>query len=178
MRIGVFCSSSEAVSPMLLSEIEQLGHRLASDGHEVVFGGATPGCMGALARGVLRGGGKLIGVVPLMDFMEGIVQAGMHETHEVPTLSSRKEVMMDLSDAFVVYPGGLGTLDEAFEALALKSLGSQRKPVIFYNFLDIWTPLLEALSLLIEQNFIRESFDDLIRVVDNPRSLSESLKNV
>lgn len=178
MKVGVFCSSSESVSPMLLSEIESLGHRLARDGHEVVFGGATPGCMGALARGVLRGGGKLIGVVPLMDFMEGLVQPGMHAVHEVPTLSSRKEVMMNLSEAFVVYPGGLGTLDEAFEALALKSLGSQRKPVIFYNYLDIWTPLLEALSLLIEQNFIRDSFDDLVQVVDNPQSLSESLKNV
>jgi uncharacterized protein (TIGR00730 family) len=178
MRVGVFCSGREDVSPLLLSEIEQLGHRLALDGHDVVFGGASPGCMGALARGVLKANGKLIGVVPLMDFMEGIVQSGMHETHEVPTLSSRKAVMMELSDAFVVYPGGLGTLDEAFEALALKSLGSQRKPIIFYNFLDIWTPLVEALSLLSEQNLIREPIDQLIHVVDNLRSLSESLKHV
>lgn len=178
MRIGVFCSSSESVSPMLLSEIELLGQNLARDGHEIVFGGATPGCMGALARGVLRGGGKLIGVVPLMDFMEGIVQPGMHEIFEVPTLSSRKEVMMSQSEAFIVYPGGLGTLDEAFEALALKSLGSQRKPIVFYNFLGIWTPLMEALQLLIQQNFIRESLDDLVAVMDKQDDLREYFNNV
>ncbi len=178
LRIGVFCSSSETVSPMLLSEIELLGQNLAADGHQIVFGGATPGCMGALARGVLRSRGKLIGVVPLMDFMEGIVQPGLSEIFEVPTLSSRKEVMMRESDAFIVYPGGLGTLDEAFEALALKSLGSQRKTVVFYNFLGIWTPLLEALQLLIQANFIRESLDELVTVIDKQDDLRDHFRNV
>ncbi len=163
---------------MLLSDIELLGQNLAADGHEIVFGGCISGCMGALANGVLRSKGKLIGVVPLMDFMEGIVQPGMAEIFEVPTLSSRKEIMMRESEAFIVYPGGLGTLDEAFEALALKSLGSQRKPIVFYNFLGIWTPLLEALQLLIQQNFIRDSLDDLVSVIDKQDDLREHFRNV
>lgn len=177
MRIGVFCSSSENVAPILLSEIESLGEALSCDGHTIVYGGATPGCMGALARGVLRQGGKLVGVVPAMDFMEGLVEQNLTERFVVPTLSGRKEVMIRESDAFLVYPGGLGTLDEAFEALTLKSIGTSNKPIVFYNFLNVWTPLLDALSLLVEQKLIRESLDDLIRVVDKQEELREHFRD-
>jgi uncharacterized protein (TIGR00730 family) len=177
MNVAVFCSSSEKVSPMMFSEIELVGEALAKDGHAIVYGGATPGCMGALARGVLKGGGDLIGVVPEMDFMENIVEKQLTEIHAVPTLSSRKEVMLELADAFVVYPGGLGTMDEAFEAMALKSLGTLRKPIIFYNFLGVWTPLIEALELLAEQDFIRDEIKDLIQVVDKPDDLRKALQD-
>lgn len=176
MRICVFCSSSDEVSPMVLSEIESMGEALARDGHTIVYGGATPGCMGALGRGVLRGKGKLVGVVPEMDFMQAIVEPDLSERHVVPTLSSRKEVMMREADAFLVYPGGLGTLDEAFEALALKSLGTLRKPVVFYNFLGLWTPLLEALELLVQQKYIRDRLDELVTVVDKQEDLREHFK--
>lgn len=176
MKVGVFCSSSDKVSPMFLSEIELLGEALAQDGHSIVYGGATPGCMGALARGVVRAKGRLIGVVPEMDFMQKIVEPALNEIHKVKNLSDRKGVMIKLSDAFVVYPGGLGTLDEAFEALALKSLGPLQKPVIFYNFLGVWGPLLDAMNILSEQRFIRESINELIRVVDNVSDLRENLK--
>jgi len=177
MKIGVFCSSSERVSPMLLSEIESLGENLAKDGHAIVYGGATPGCMGALGRGVLRGGGSLIGVVPEMDFMDGLVEPSLSETFVVPTLSARKEVMMRESDGFLVYPGGLGTLDEAFEAMAIRSLGTSRKPIVFYNFLGIWTPLIEALQLLVQAHLIRDRLDDIVRVVDKQDDLRDHFKN-
>jgi uncharacterized protein (TIGR00730 family) len=162
---------------MLLSEIELLGENLIKDGHAVVYGGSTPGCMGALARGVLRGKGELIGVVPEMDFMEGTVEPGLTKRLVVPTLSSRKVVMLSEADAFIVFPGGLGTLDEAFEAMALKSLGSLRKPIIFYNFLGVWTPLLEALDLLVEQNFIRKPIQDLVQIVDKQEQIRGNLKH-
>lgn len=178
MRIGVFCSSSENVSPMLLSEIEELGRALASDGHAIVYGGATPGCMGALARGALSCNGRLVGVVPQMDFMEGLVQKGLTEIFEVPSLSQRKEIMMRESEAFIVYPGGLGTLDEAFEALALKSLGTVRKPIVFYNFMGLWTPLIEALQLLVQTRLIRETLDELVTVIDKIPDLRDYLKDV
>lgn len=177
MKIAVFCSSSTDVSPMLLSEIERLGEGLADDGHEIVYGGANEGCMGALARGVLRKSGRLIGVVPQMDFMLGVVQENLTEQKVVPTLSARKTVMIDLSDAFLVYPGGLGTLDEALEVLALKTAGIVTKPVFFYNFLDIWTPLLEALDLLREQRLVRQRLNELFHVLDNVTDLRENLLN-
>jgi uncharacterized protein (TIGR00730 family) len=177
MKIAVFCSSSNEVSPMFFSEIELLGEQLAEDGHEIIYGGANCGCMGALARGVLRKKGRLIGVLPKMDFMLDLVQEGLSEQHVVETLSERKEVMNRLADAFVIYPGGLGTLDEALEVLALKSLGSMQKPIIFYNFLGAWTPILEALDLLVEQRMIRHSLDELAEVLDKPEALRENLNH-
>ena len=176
MRVGIFLSSTERVSPMLLSEAELLGEALARDHHVIVYGGATPGCMGALARGVKRAKGRLVGVVPEMDFMEEIVEKGLSERHVVPTLSSRKVKLIEESDAFIIFPGGLGTLDEAFEALAIKSIGGLDKPIVLYNFLGVWTPLLETLELLIQQNLVRDRLEDLMTVIDNLEDLREHLK--
>lgn len=173
MKICVFCSASDSVSPMILSEIESLGENLALDGHAIVYGGATPGCMGALARGVKRAKGELIGVVPEMDFMAGLVEPGLSKRLVVPTLSSRKDVMLREADAFIVYPGGLGTLDEAFEAMALKSIGTLRKPIVFYNFLGVWTPVIEALDLLVQANFIRDQLSELVEVMDKQEQIRE-----
>jgi uncharacterized protein (TIGR00730 family) len=173
----VFCSSSTDVSPMFFSEIELIGEQLAEDGHEIIYGGANCGCMGALARGVQSKNGRLIGVIPQMDFMLDLVQPGLSEQHVVPTLASRKEVMNRLADAFLIYPGGLGTLDEALEVLALKSLGSLEKPVVFYNFLGVWTPFIEALDLLVEQRLIRHRLEDLVQVLDKPEALRENFNH-
>lgn len=173
MRIAVFCSSSAGVSPMVFSETELIGETLAQEGHEVVFGGCISGCMGALANGVLRKKGRLIGVIPQLDFMEGTVQLGLAEQHIVPSLSSRKEKMIALSDGFVVMPGGLGTLDEALEVLAIKACGNFEKPIVFYNFLDLWTPFLEAMELLVQQKFIRQPLHQLLVVLDKPDAIRE-----
>lgn len=161
MKIAVFCNSSENIAPIYLSEIESLGEELASAGHTLVYGGCDTGCMGALARGFFARRAKVIGVIPKMDFAAGIVQEGLSEQKVVPTLSSRKEAMNELADGFLIYPGGLGTLDEAFEVLALKSLGTMQKPVVFYNFLETWTPLIEALELLVANRMIRHDLNEL-----------------
>jgi uncharacterized protein (TIGR00730 family) len=177
MKIAVFCSCSEGLSPLFFAEMEQLGEALAKDGHEIIYGGANTGCMGALARGVQSQRGRLIGVVPEMDFMNGLVQKGLTEQRIVPTLSSRKVVMNELAEGFIVFPGGLGTLDEALEVMALKSLGNFAKPIVFYNFLGVWTPFLEALELLAEQRLIRTPLRELLRVVDKQDELRENFKH-
>jgi uncharacterized protein (TIGR00730 family) len=160
---------------MFFDEIERMGEMLARDGHAVVYGGATGGCMGALARGVLTKGGQLIGVVPEMDFMDGVVQPGLSQQHVVPNLSDRKTKMNELADAYVIYPGGLGTLDEAFEVMAVQSLRKERKPIVFYNFMGVWTPLIESLELLVQQRLIRTPLDELVVVLDKLEQLREHL---
>jgi len=176
MKVAVFCSSAEDVSPFLLAAAEDLGVELAKRGATVIYGGANTGCMGRLARGVQAGMGPLVGVIPQMDFMAGIVQEGLTEQHIVPTLSSRKVTMYELADAFVVFPGGVGTLDEAFEVLAVQSVpGVQRKPVVMYNVFDIWTPLLEGLELLAQQRLIREPLHNAFVVLDKVERVGEHL---
>lgn len=178
MKVAVFCSCAADVSPMLLSEIERLGAILAEDGHDIVYGGAKSGCMGALAHGVRSRGGRLIGVLPRLEMAKGWAFEHLDECHEVEDLSARKVRMNDLADAFVVFPGGIGTLDEAFEVLAVKSLGSYSKPVIFYNFLDVWTPLLEAMVLLAEQRLIRHPLEDLLVVLDKSEAVRDHLNQI
>lgn len=176
MKVAVFCSCSDKVSPHFLEEIESLGQALAGDGHTIVYGGASGGCMGALANGVRSRKGALVGVLPEMEFMDGLEHPDLSERHLVRDLSSRKTKMNDLADAFLIYPGGMGTLDEAFEVLALKSCGNLAKPVIFYNFMDVWTPLIEALEILVQQRLIRHPLDELLVVLDKPEQVRDHLR--
>ncbi len=177
MNVAVFCSATENISPSFLAEAELIGQILSEAGHVIVYGGAAVGCMGSLARGVLSRQGRLIGVIPSMDFLvDGMIQPGLSESHVVPTLSDRKTVMIEKADAFVIFPGGLGTLDEALEVMALKSIGNLRKPLIFYNYLGVWTPFLEALEILVQQRLIRQSLDEILCVLDKPEQLREHLK--
>jgi uncharacterized protein (TIGR00730 family) len=176
MRVAVFCSCSEKISPTFLAEAELVGQILAEAGHTVVYGGADAGCMGAVARGALSRGGRLVGVIPEMDFMEGLVQDGLTERHVVHDLSSRKTVMIDQSDAFLVFPGGFGTLDEALEVMALRSLGTLRKPLVFYNYLGVWSPFLESLEILVQQRLIRQPLDEILQVLDKPEQLREHFR--
>jgi uncharacterized protein (TIGR00730 family) len=177
MTIAVFLSCSAGVSPMFLSEMELLGEGLAQDGFDVLYGGVNTGCMGALARGVLRSRGKLIGVLSQQEIALGMVQQGLSEQHVAATLSERKGLMIAMADAYVVCPGGLGTLDEALEVMTLKSLGSLQKPIYFYNFLGVWSGFLESLTLLVESRLIRQPLSELAVVLDNHTELRENLKH-
>jgi uncharacterized protein (TIGR00730 family) len=171
MIVGVFLSSSANVAPVFLSAAEQIGQDLARAGFPVLYGGSNMGCMGALAQGVLRERGRLIGVLPEMDFMDGIVQEGLTEKIVVSDLSERKCHMIDRSDAFLFLPGGLGTLDEIMEVLALRQVGLHTKPSVFYNFLGFWTPLLEALETFGQQRMISARLDELFVVLERPEDV-------
>jgi uncharacterized protein (TIGR00730 family) len=177
VNVAVFCSCTPDVSPFLLEDAERLGRELARLGHTVIYGGSTGGCMGAIARGALSAKGRVVGVVPTLGFMDGLEHPELTEKHVVPTMAARKDKMNSVADAFVIFPGGIGTLDEAFEVLALKNCGELKKPILFYNSLDAWRPLLEALELLVEQRLIRKPLNQLLRVLDKPEELEENLKH-
>jgi uncharacterized protein (TIGR00730 family) len=176
LNVTVFCSCSEGVSPLFLVEAENLGAELARLGHTVVYGGSNGGCMGALAQGTLSEGGRLVGVIPELGFMDGQHHDGLTEKLLVPTMAARKTAMIEMGEAFLIFPGGVGTLDEAFEVLALKNIGAIQGPILFYNFLDVWTPLLDAMELMVEQNLIRKPLNQMLRVLDKASELRENLE--
>jgi uncharacterized protein (TIGR00730 family) len=167
--VGVFLSSSKTVAPIFLDAAELLGEALAK--YKVVFGGSNTGCMGALAKGVLNRRGVLVGVVPEMDFVDGVVQEGMTEKVLVPDMAIRKQRMFERSDAFVVFPGGIGTLDELFDVLALRQIGVHQKPTVLYNYLGYWGPLVEALETFAQQRMIAAHPDELFVVLDRPQDV-------
>ena len=110
--------------------------------------------MGRLADGVVAAQGELIGVVPEMDFLEGLVQPGLTEKILVRDLAERKARMIERSDGFLLLPGGLGTLDEISDVLALRQIGVHQKPTIVYNYLGFWTPFVECLETFFQQRMI------------------------
>ena len=166
MRVAVFCSCRDLASPFLMDEMEQMGRALAQSGHEVIFGGTGGGCMGALARGVREAGGRIIGVVPKA-WADRAFAEGLSEVHEVEHLSARKARLNALAEAFVIFPGGLGTLDEAFTVLAMKSVGEITAPIVIYNVMDVWTPVLHALDLMVAQRLIDCDLNELFVTLDN-----------
>lgn len=174
-KLAVFCSSSDQVSPLFLSQAAVFGGRLAKAGHTLVYGGANCGMMGEVARGALQAGGEVVGVIPDLDFLQGLNQVGLTQQVIVKTLAERKAIMLNQVDGAVALPGGLGTLDEVFDALVLKVAKQWDKPFWFYNFMDFWEPLLETLSLMAEQRIITQPLDELYMVTDKEDEIFNQL---
>ncbi|MGE0764483.1 MAG: TIGR00730 family Rossman fold protein [Bdellovibrionales bacterium] len=175
-KVAIFCSSSLEVSSMFLAEAEDVGRDLAIAGHTIVYGGANCGMMGRVAQAALKAGGKVIGIIPDLDFAKGLNQPGL--THEVVVhnLAERKALMLQEADMAVALPGGIGTLDEVFEALVMKCTGQWPKPIYFHNFLDFWTPVIEALTLIAEQRMITQPLHELYEVCLNRKELLTHLQ--
>lgn len=155
--VCLFCGSSETVQPEYLDAARAFGAATAEAGWRLVYGGGGVGLMGASARAAHAAGGRVLGVMPgflrsrerLFDEVETLVVPSMHE---------RKTIMYDQSDAFVVAPGGVGTLEEAIEVLSWKRLDLHVKPVIFLNLNGFWNALLAVMEHSIEEGMTPASF--------------------
>ena len=155
--VCLFCGSAEAVQADYLAAARAFGEATARAGWRLVYGGGGVGLMGASARAAHEAGGRVLGVMPgflrsrerLFDEVETLVVKSMHE---------RKTIMYDQSDAFVVAPGGIGTLEEAIEVLSWKRLDLHGKPVIFLNINGFWDSLLAVMEHSIEEGMTPASF--------------------
>ncbi len=160
-RIAVFCASSFGNSPEFEQTARELGSLLAFHGIELVFGGTDCGLMGVLARAVLDNGGRALGVVPRSD--EGLpLPVGLSELLVVPSVAKRKAKMLEMSDAVIALPGGLGTLDELFDALALRAIGVHQKPLVLLNTGGFYDPLLTFLDSATNAGFIKPTSRALV----------------
>ncbi|NUR82855.1 MAG: TIGR00730 family Rossman fold protein [Nonomuraea sp.] len=162
MNICVFCSSSQKIDPKYVELAAEVGSELARRGHTLVSGGATVSCMGAVTRSVRAAGGRTIGVIPQVlvdievaddDSDELIVTTGMRE---------RKAMMDDRSDAFLVLPGGIGTLEELFEIWTARVLGIHDRPVVILDPWGLFRPLRQLIDDLYEAGFTRANVYDAI----------------
>lgn len=173
----VFCGSSNDVLPPYIKVAIELGAYMAKNHIPMVYGGGDTGLMGTVARTCLEKGGHVTGVtIDALMTVEGSPPQ-LSELIIVSSMHERKKKMFDLSTAFVVLPGGLGTLDEAFELLTWRQIGLHNKPLIFLNSHDYWTPLLEILiPHMIREKFVRSTDQQLFlstKCVTNVLSLIE-----
>lgn len=150
----MFLSSSDG-QPVHAAAIRELGGELARRGVTLVYGGAHRGLMGVLADAVIAAGGRVIGVIPRALVELEIAHTGLTELHVVDTMHQRKAMMYERADAFVVAPGGLGTLEEAFETLTGIQLGYHRKPIVFLDVDGFWAPLEAFLDHAVSAGVLR-----------------------
>ena len=135
MRICVYVAASPTIDPQFIGKVEKMGEIMAKRGHSLVFGGGGNGLMGAAARGVTKGGGKILGVIPSF-FKDEVVEAIYDKCDELiytETMRERKQLLEDMCEGFIVMPGGPGTLDEYFETLCLRQIGQHNKPMAVFN---------------------------------------------
>ncbi len=156
---------------MYLDAAGHVGRLLGEGGHELVWGGASVGSMGVVARATQSAGGKVYGVIPSDMIDRELAFAEADELVVTATMRQRKELMEARADAFAVLPGGFGTLEEAFEIITLRGLGYHRKPVAFLDVDGFWQPLLRLIDHLEEQDLSRPAYRDAFRVFTDPGEL-------
>ena len=167
MNICVYGASSKTIDAKFTDEGYALGFRLAQRGCGLVFGGGDNGMMGAVARGAHDGGAHIIGIAPSFFNVDGVLYPLTDEMIYTETMRQRKQKMEDLSDAFIVSPGGIGTFEEFFEILTLKQLNRTKKPLIILNSFGYYDALLAMLRHTIETSFMTPSTMELIYVTDS-----------
>ncbi len=163
MKICVFGAASNEIDNSYIELVENLGKEMAKRGHSLVFGAGGNGLMGAAARGVYSGGGKITGVIPSF-FKEENIELIFDKCDEIiytQTMAERKAKMEDLADAFIIVPGGIGTFEEFFEVLTLKQLGRHAKPIAVLDINNYYKKLEEFLEVSVEEQFIRGGCKDL-----------------
>jgi uncharacterized protein (TIGR00730 family) len=175
MQVVCVYLSSSAGRPSDVAAIEALGRELAARKITLVYGGAHRGLMGVLADAVLAAGGCVIGVIPqaLVDYE--VAHTGLTQLHVVQTMHQRKAMMFDLADAFVVAPGGLGTLEEAFEQLTGIQLGYHKKPIIFLDVDGFWRPMEAFLDHAVETGVLRSEVRVLFRTAASAAAALDAL---
>ena len=163
-RLCIYCGSSPGSQPEFAQAAHACGTALAKQNIGLVYGGGNVGMMGLLADAVLAAGGEVIGVIPHHLADKELAHAGATQMHRVSTMHERKQLMADLSDGFIVLPGGIGTLEEMFETLTWLQLGLHQKPIGLLNVADFFTPLLTFLDHMVANRFLKQEHRDLLLV--------------
>jgi len=153
--ICVFCGSSAGSREEYSVKARALGLLFVEKGITLVYGGSNVGIMHVIADTMMQAGGRVIGVMPHTLIEREVAHRGITEFHVVETMAERKAVMDKLSDAFIAMPGGIGTLDELFEAMSWNQLDLITKPVALFNVLGYYDQLLAFLDHSVDQRFVK-----------------------
>ncbi len=175
MKVCVFCGSSMGNDPRYQEAAAQLGEVLAQNDCTLYYGGANVGLMKIIADKMLERGKRVVGIIPKLITDMEIAHEGVTEMIEVDSMSERKLMLINESDAFIAMPGGFGTLDELFEITVLNQLRITDKPVALYNTLNYYDSMMQFIDHAVSQGFIRKEHRDNIIVSDNPETLFKEL---
>jgi uncharacterized protein (TIGR00730 family) len=176
--IAVFCAAADGARPEYRSAAGKLGRTLAERGIGLIYGGGRTGLMGAVADAALVAGGHVVGVIPHVLVDLEVAHHGVTELHVTETMHTRKALMSEKADAFLILPGGYGTFEEMFEVLAWQTLKLHAKPVVLLNVAGFYDTMLAFLDICEQEGMLRgnrgillvaDSVDEALRLALNPK---------
>ena len=165
-NIAVFCASANGNNPIYREAAERLGRTLAEKSIGLIYGGATVGLMSAVAESCLAAGGRVVGVIPEVLVDLEVAHQGITELHITDTMHTRKALMGEKSDAFIILPGGFGTFEEMFEVLAWQTLKLHQKPILLLNINGFYNPLLAFLDHCVSEGMLKQKSREILLVAD------------
>ncbi len=166
--VTVYCGSAPGSDPAFAEAARALGRTLAANRIELVYGGGRLGLMGILADSVIEAGGRVVGVIPEALVAHEVAHTGVSEMHVVSDMHARKALLTGLCDGFIALPGGIGTLDELFEAWTWNALGYHAKPYCLLNVAGFWDGLTGFIDNVVASGFLSEGRRRQYLTVDDP----------
>ncbi len=174
--VCIYCGSANGVAEHFVKIAQDAATALAKQKIRLVYGGGHVGLMGKIADAAIAAGGEVIGIIPEHIKAKEVQHNGLTKLHVVADMHTRKRMMAEYADAFVVLPGGLGTMDEVFEIITWKKLGLHNRPVIMFNHQGFWNPFLALYDHLIAEGFAQTSDRALFSVAENTHEMFEQLR--
>ena len=174
-RVAVYCGSAAGCRPEFAEATRATAQAMVSRGVDLVYGGGRLGCMGIIADSVLASGGRVYGVIPKALVNLEVAHNGVTELHTVETMHERKAKMTDLADAFLALPGGIGTLDELFEAWSWNALGYHKKPLCLLNVGGFWNGMIQFMDHATANGFLSDNRRSQLLVATTPEEALDLL---
>lgn len=162
MKICIFCGANASKDPEVEVQAKKLMTDFQQNNVELVYGGASIGVMGTLATDLMVKGGRVTGVIPQHLMNKEVAHGGLTELIVTKDMHERKQTMYKLSDAFLIFPGGMGTLDELFEIVTWRQLGLHQKPIAILNINGYFDSLLKFLDHAVAQGLVKQKDRDII----------------
>ena len=174
--IAVYCSSSNKINDEYKDEARKIGSMLAQKKIKIIYGGGNMGLMGILSNSALDSGGDVYGVITnhLLDIEKRNESLSNYKI--VDSMHDRKMEMYNNADAFLILPGGIGTLEEFFEVYSWKQLHLHNKPIFIYNYKNFWDDLIHLVENLIKKNFADENMIEAYKIINNHNDLEKILE--
>ena len=174
--VCIFCGSKNGIRNEYAENARKIGELFVQNNIAMIYGGATNGIMGIIADTMMQLGGHVIGVIPTIIADRELAHKNISALHVVESMSERKTKMIELADAFITLPGGVGTMDEMFEVLAFTHLGVNEKLIGVLNVKGYYNMLIEFIDHSVTEGFVPSRVKDLIVVDEDPKHLLTKMR--
>ena len=175
--LTIYCSASQKLDKKFHKLAEETAEIISNYQIKVIYGGGNFGLMGIIARNLTNLRSEVIGIIPKFLIKKEKINLNISQLKVVSSMSKRKEYLFKLGDAFLILPGGTGTLEEVIEVLSWKILKLHNKPIIFLNYENYWSPLLKQFEKIIKNKFGNKNLQNQFQVIKKPKQLNKILKS-